>query len=310
MPRWLVTGGTGYLGRWVLERLRAAGLEGSTFVLGRRRPASWPESGYVACDLLDHESVRDGVAYACADYVIHAAGRTPPSDAETLYRTNTFGTDVLLRALENTGRRARVVVLGSAAELGPVPERWLPASETTPCRPADAYGLSKWAATRLALAGGAGLDVMVARVFNLIGPGMPANQALGRFARVLAAAPRGAEIGLDTGELSARRDFVDVRDAAEAVFEIALRGRGGRVYHIGTGCSRSIGEGLDILTSLSGLRVTLRAAGGRRGPADSRADIGRIVREIGWQPTTSWERSLGDLWSEEAGRGASVRVVA
>ena len=123
------------------------------------------------------------------------------------------------------------------------------------------------------------LEVMVARVFNPIGPGTPATQALGRFASRLAE-PGQDPLELAVGDLDSRRDFIDVRDVARAMVALATRGKAGLVYHVGTGQSHRVGDGLERLAQLSG-RVVQASVDpvlyDRRGPLDSRADIGRII---------------------------------
>jgi GDP-4-dehydro-6-deoxy-D-mannose reductase len=197
----------------------------------------------------------------------------------------------------------RVTLAGSAAELGPVPATALPVSETHRCVPAEAYGRSKWMASVAGLAERAPLEVNVARVFNPIGPGMPPTQAFGDFAERLRSSERDP-LTLLTGDLDVRRDFIDVRDAAKAMVAVALRGKPGLVYHVGTGESRTVREGLDRLIGLSrrSVRVcTDPARRARKGPGDSRADIGRIVEHTGWTPSIGFEQSVADLW-EEVGR--------
>ena len=92
------------------------------------------------------------------DVVLHAAGRTPPADPHQLYRANTRATVHLLDALRSAGRPVRVVLAGSAAELGLVAVEHLPVTEDHPCRPADAYGLSKWFASRAGRTAGPPLE--------------------------------------------------------------------------------------------------------------------------------------------------------
>jgi GDP-4-dehydro-6-deoxy-D-mannose reductase len=104
------------------------------------------------------------------------------------------------------------------------------------------------------------------------------------------------------GDLDSRRDFVDVRDVALAVLALAERGEAGAVYHVGTGQSHRVGDGLEHLIRLSGRDVRVRvdpevASGGGAGPSDSRADISRIVAATGWRPQVEWHRSLDDLWN-------------
>jgi GDP-4-dehydro-6-deoxy-D-mannose reductase len=264
--------------------------------MGRRCPRDWPAEHFVPADLIDPKSVASAVRSASPAVVFHLAGKTPPAPAEELYVSNTVATALLLDALRDRGTPARVILAGSAAELGPVDEDALPVGEGHPCRPADAYGLSKWLATTAGLAAGPPLEVVVARIFNLIGPGTPENQSLGRFAARLADP---ATADLIVGRLDTRRDFIDVRDVARACIALALRGRAGLVYHVGTGRSQCVGDGLDRLLQISGSPARVRTdpqLAAHAGPRDSRADIRRIVEHTGWRPQIPWEQSLDDLW--------------
>jgi GDP-4-dehydro-6-deoxy-D-mannose reductase len=148
------------------------------------------------------------------------------------------------------------------------------------------------------------LEVVGARIFNLIGPGLPTSQAFGAFAAGLCARDPDP-LTLSVGDLDSRRDFVDVRDVARALTALATLGQPGLVYHVGTGCSHRVGDGLDRLIHLSGRAVNVVVRPdqvGMRGPIDSRADIRRIVEHTGWRPEISWEQSLEDLWSEASAR--------
>lgn len=311
MPVWLVSGASGFLGRHLLGllgRWPAPAVE--VVAIGRRLPEGWPEGAFLPADLEDPPSLRRAVASARPEVVFHLGGRTPPADAASFYRANVGGTAALLDAVEGLEVPCRVVAAGSAAELGPVPESRLPVDERTPCRPESPYGLSKWFASRLTASRVGPVEGVVARVFNPIGPGMPGGQAFGRFAAALAEPGPDPKV-LRTGNLDARRDFIDARDVASALVALALRGRAGRIYPVGTGTSRSIAEGLDLLIALSGRRVTVEAGSTPSGPTDSRADIGAIARDTGWAPRIGFEESLADLWRSVADRriaSPSVRV--
>jgi GDP-4-dehydro-6-deoxy-D-mannose reductase len=286
----LVTGGSGFLGGHLLAAL---GEVDRVVTFGRHRTIV----EHIVGDIDDADAVRGAVERVQPRLVFHLAAALPPATARRLYRINAGGTANLLAAL--AGHRARLVLSGSAADLGPVPADRLPIAEDTPCRPVGPYAISKWCATRLALAAPGPLEVVVARLFNPVGPGLPASQALGRFARLLAA-PGPEPVRLSVGDLDARRDFVDVRDAASALIALALRGRSGQLYHVGTGRSRRVGDGLGALIRLGGRRVVLESNAHLRGPsspADSRADIRKVVAETGWRPAIPWERTIDDLWT-------------
>jgi nucleoside-diphosphate-sugar epimerase len=307
MPVWLVTGGSGFLGRHLLTVLdgpRAPGVD--LVVLGRRPPRNRRAEAFVAADLNDPAAVGQAIAATAPEVVFHLAGRTPPATAEEYYRANTLATVHLLDALRGLGRPARVVLAGSAAELGPLAAEDLPVAEDYRCRPADSYGRSKLLATAAALAARPPLEVITARIFNPIGPGLPRSQAFGRFAALLAE-PGPDALRLTVGDLDARRDFIDARDVARALLALAREGEAGTIYHVGTGQSHRVGAGLDHLIDLSGRAVTVEispqvAVLRGREPSDSRADIRRLTAATGWRPEVGWHQSLTDLW-DEARRG-------
>ena len=234
-------GATGFLGRHVLAALgewRTSGVEVVT--LGRRCPPQGTFHTFLKADLDDPASVHRAIGVAAPAVVLHLAGQTPPASPEQFYRVNTLATVHLLDALRACGGAARVVLAGSAAELGPVELADLPVGEDHPCRPSESYGLSKLLATAAGLAARPPLEVIAARIFNPIGPGQPPSQALGRFAARLA---EGHPMPLTVGDLDVRRDFIDARDVARALIALAEHGRAGWVYHVGTGQSRCVRRG-------------------------------------------------------------------
>ena len=301
MPVWAVTGGSGFLGRHLLAELRdKAGLE--VVAMGRRCPIDWRGEAFVEVDLSVPEAIETAIRSIRPEVLFHAAGQTPPANAETLYQANTLNTLHLLDALRAVGSPIRMVLAGSAAELGLVPVEDLPVGEEYPCRPAEAYGLSKWLATCAGLAARPPLEVMVGRIFNPIGPGLSPNQAFGRFAKILA---ESREKTLVVGDLDTRREFVDIRDVARALIAIAESGLAQNTYHIGTGKSVRIGDGLDHLIARSGREIEVRvdpALKSAPGPRDSRARIAKIVAQTGWTPRISFRQSMDDLWNERARR--------
>ena len=142
-------------------------------------------------------------------------------------------------------------------------------------------------------------------MFNPIGPGPSGSQVLGRVARQLASA--GGIPTLPRLDPNLRRDLLDVRDLAGAVEALADRGRAG-LYHIGSGQSVALAEGVERLVALSGRRVEWSPSTPSTGPLDSIAAIGRVRSEVGWSPAIDFETSLADLWTDAleacAGRAA------
>ncbi len=297
MPRWLVTGGSGFLGRHILAEWRRGQSEADRLLMiGRQPPPSGFPAGFERVDLCDREALSAAVGRFPPDFVIHAAGVTPPAESRSLELGNVQATDALVEVLERSGRPVRLVALGSAAELGAVPPERLPVGEDFAPRPLGDYGRTKLAATERVIGARSPVAGIVARVFNPIGPGQPKTQAFGRLCASLAS-PGPGTVRLTVANLDARRDFIDARDVARAVIGLAERGRAGEVYHVGTGQSRSIGDGLDVLIRQSGRNVEVDSHTAAEGLTDSRADPGKLIGQTGWSPAYSWEQSLGDQWN-------------
>jgi len=241
--------------------------------------------------------------------VVHLAGLSHVGESWTrmaeYFRVNVLGTENLLAAA--AGRR--VVVASSAEVYGAVPESEQPIRESRELEPRTPYALTKAAAERLALS----REAVVARSFNLVGPGQSARFVLPAFAAQLAAVARGErEAVLRVGNLSARRDFVHVDDGVEAYRLLAERGRPGEVYNLASGRAFSIGEALERLMAISGVRARIEVE-----PALTRevdlpllaGDAARL-RALGWEPRRGLDDALADLWAEASGSRGAVRASA
>jgi nucleoside-diphosphate-sugar epimerase len=196
----------------------------------------------------------------------------------------------------------RLIHLGSAAEYGHVPAG-NPVTESTDPRPVGPYGITKLAGTEIVRA--ARSDAVVLRVFNPIGPGMPASTLAGRVAAGLRGGD-GDDGEVRVGSLAAHRDFVDVRDVADAI--LAAAGSPGPlppVLNVGSGRATPLREVVTCLTEIAGpgRRIVEEATGGSARSAEvswQQADIGAIGRALGWAPATDLTTSLRDLWEDTA----------
>lgn len=296
--RILITGVSGFVGRRLAERCLADGDP----VVGTRR-ADEPEASTgidsVLADLLDEDSLVRAIEHAAPEVIVHFAGLSHVGASwkavGTYFQVNTLGTENLVRAAG-----AVPVIFASSAEVyGPVPENDQPIAEDRPLDPPSPYALTKAAAERFVLGAGG----IVARSFNLIGPGQSDRFALPSFAAQLAAIRRdGSEPILSVGNLSARRDFVHVDDAVDAFVVLARRAVAGErreVYNIASGVDRTLRQALDTLIEVSGIEATVRVAPERVRPVDVpllRGDATRL-NNLGWRPARGFDRAVADLWS-------------
>jgi GDP-4-dehydro-6-deoxy-D-mannose reductase len=294
MSRALVVGAAGFVGQHLSSALAQAQWE----VVGGGRsgaPHGWSHE-WVSCDLRSPEKVAKALAEAAADTIFQVAAPAP-GDFEALLDVQVAGTARLLDAVHASGRAARVVTVGSAAEYGSVQAGELPVDETVPLRPVSLYGVTKVAQTLVALR--PGVDAIVARLFNISGPGEPRSLVSGAFASQIAELERDGRGGpIAVGDLTPERDFVDVRDAAGALVALAERGVPGEMYNVCSGVPTSIGEVLELLTGQATVSVEPRFDPARAARTDVPRMVGsaaKLARATGWAPRISLERTLADV---------------
>lgn len=176
------------------------------------------------------------------DALIHLAGPLPTSDAQRCHLICVDGTRGLLDALDSFPD-VRLVGAGSASEIGTFPERRPCVDEQVSCNPLSEYAKGKLAQSEAILEWG-GISI---RLFNSTGPGQGTNVVAGRVIHQLA---QGAT-ELRIRETSSVRDFLDVRDAADA-FLLAAEQLGAGRYNVCSGQPRSIGELVDLACEVAG----------------------------------------------------------
>ncbi len=299
--RVLITGARGFLA----SPLEALWRGKARLYLARRTPGP----GIIPTDLSDPAAARALVRAARPDLVFHFAGLTRPVALDELWRCHVTATESLLSALAAEGRPVRVVSVGSAAEYGAAGGLRRP-NEDAEAEPLSEYGTSKLAQGLCALSFSRGpIEVLVGRIFNVLGPGTPENLAPGAFARQISLIEAGRqEPEMLVGDLSPRRDYLDRRDAAAALTALAARGRPGLVYNIGEGRSAPMRAILDGLLKASTARVRVVVDPSRLRPIQVRdlaADASRLRRDTGWRPRVPLARSLADTlawWRERTAR--------
>lgn len=246
----------------------------------------------------------DVIFHLAAQPLVTASHRDPWGTLETNIRMQ-------LNVLEGVARvnpDSRVLVVGSSEEYGLVSPGDNPIDEDTPLRPMNAYGLSKVAQDLMGQQYNHthGLHVVRVRPFNHIGP----RQRVGFVASDFASQIAGAELGLQpptikVGNLSARRDFSDVRDVIRAYVLLATLGEPGQVYNIGSGESHAIQEVLDALLAMSQAPIQVQQDPERMRPSDVPevvCDATRIRERTGWRAEIPFEQSLLDIleyWRKE-----------
>ena len=277
--RILVTGAFGFSGRHLIAHLRASP---DNVVIGVSRTAR-SEADHEVCDLLDPRDVARLVNRVRPERVFHLAG-TFTNDLRRDLDANVIGTHNLLQAIGRQNAEARVLLVGSAAEYGPVPVGLDSIPETQPLFPASVYGLTKMYQTLLGQrCVRLGMNIVFVRPFNLFGLEAPRNSLLGEIEHQVAELRSGVRSKIVVGDLSGWRDYLDADVAVQCYSLVMAHGDTGKVYNVGSGTAvlvRDVAARLLAIYGLAGTpieeRVGERIGLGNAAGDRIQADVGRL----------------------------------
>ena len=303
--RVLVTGGAGFIGSHVVDRLLAEGYEvavvddlssGSTANLEAADAAHGRaltfEQADITTDALDRLVARvrpQLVCHLAAQMDVRASVADPLHDASV----NVLGTIRLLEAVRRHGGHKVVFATSGGCIYGePAPDR-LPVREDTPGHAHSPYGASKRCAeeylhTYAALHGLAFTSLALANVY---GPRQRADGEAGVVSIFAGRMLAGEDVTV-YGDGGQTRDFVAVADVADA-FVRALRRADGLRCNVGTARQTSVLELVDRLGRLTGWQGRVHRADARQGELRHIAvDVALAARELQWTPSTSLDQGL------------------
>jgi dTDP-glucose 4,6-dehydratase len=297
----VVTGGTGFLGRWIVETfcaLNAARELGAQMFVTTRNAARFREE---APHLANDRAIELSTLPPRCDFVVH--GATPSAaelanDPRLLVDTIAATRDALELAIRCRARR--FLYMSSGAMYGPQPPELALLPETfrgahDALDPSTAYAETKRASELLcaAYAKQHGLEIVVVRGFSFIGPHLPLTDkfAAGNF---LASALAGRRIEI-RGDGTPVRSYLGTNDFAAWFWAILLRGISGRAYNVGSETPVTIGELAREAAQLADVPqpVTIHGAPpADRPPARYVPSTARAREELGVEETTDWRAAL------------------
>ena len=284
----MVTGSSGFVGTWLIRHLE------------ENRHSVVPGTA----DITDSAAITAEVTSAAPDAVCHLAGQANVGSSwhtvgET-FQVNAVGTLNVLEAARSMAVVPRVLVIGSADVYGTVSPRDLPITENTPLLPVSPYAASKVAAEFLAVQAflGFGTPVIRARAFNHIGPGQGEGFVVSALAKRIVEAQRDGSPVVTVGNLSARRDFSDVRDVVRAYRLLVESGTPGEVYNVCSGNEISVDEIAQRLMVLSGASLRFEASTEQTRSVDVpvlSGDATKLRATTGWEPQISMDHTLSEV---------------
>ncbi|MEU7718627.1 GDP-mannose 4,6-dehydratase [Streptomyces tibetensis] len=303
--RAVVTGGAGFIGSQLCEFLRAQG--------ERVTEVDLPH-----CDIGDTARLTRVLEQAEPDHIYHLAAqasvRRSWEDPAHTWRSNAGGTISLLEAARSASPQARVIVMSSAGVFdgtgidSPIDESRTPA-------PLSPYAASKLAVESVArhYLAAHGLRVIIIRPFNVIGRRQGPDYLVPSLAHRLVSVARSGRSHITVGNLDARRDFLDVRDAVRGLRLLMRNGRPGEVYNLCTGVGVPIRALVETMILLTGRPLRYRQDPDLVRGADAPSlvgDPGKTRGLTGWQATIPLATSLTDVLTEAATAGCTGQTGA
>ena len=306
--RVLITGITGFAGSYLADALKN---DPSVMLFGvARQPANLlPElHGQVHCfmgDLLSTEFVQTVLREVQPEVVYHLAGQASVAAAwsqpwQTM-QTNLQPQLNLLEGLISLQMSPHFLSVTSSKVYGDITAAEMPLTEETPLCPDNPYGVSKAAQDLMAQQYHLShrLPIIRVRPFNHIGPRQSDDFVTAAFARQIAM----IEAGLlppvvRVGNLTAQRDFTDVRDIVRGYIRLIEAGQPGEVYNLGSGRAVAIEQILTTLLDFSQIDIQVEQDPARMRPVDqpiSYGAIDKIEQQLGWQPQIDLKTSLQEM---------------
>jgi GDP-4-dehydro-6-deoxy-D-mannose reductase len=311
MKKYLITGFSGFVGRHFLEFLENNRIEAVVRGLDIRSPDfRYDCFEHIKCYFEETNLVCQGeverIIYEFQpDYVLHLASFSSVAfswkEPTISFQNNTNIFLNLLEAARKTNVSARILSIGSSEEYGDVDKEDLPLTEDHPLKPGSPYAVARVSQEFLSqiYTSGYGLDIVMTRSFNHVGPFQKDIFVVSSFVKqLLRMRNEGGNRELITGDPEIIRDFTDVRDVASAYYLLLTQGETGGIYNVCSGIGISLKEIIYKICDVLDIDVDIHVDPNLLRPNDNRIIIGsneKIRSNYGWSPKYVLEESLKDL---------------
>jgi len=312
MEKYLITGFSGFVSRHFLEFLESRGTHSSVLGIDMHEPKfdlrkfRRIKCGFESLDLMDDKRTQEVIYRFQPNYILHLASYSSVmyswKNPAWSFQNNTNIFLNLLEVVRLLNLDARILSIGSSEEYGNVSDKELPLREEQPLRPVSPYAVARVSQEMLSrvYVNGYGMDVVITRSFNHLGPGQNELFVVSSFAKQVAEASKKGlpSLEMKTGDLSIVRDFTDVRDVVRAYHLLLTKGSKGEVYNVCSGRGVTLASIVSQLSQKKGIAVTTLTDPKLVRPSDNRAIVGsneKISAAVGWKPEIALEQSLDDI---------------
>jgi len=236
-------------------------------------------------------------------FIVNLIGHIQESNPQDLYLKNVLPLISIAEAVRELGLHARILTMGSAAELGEAGQTEPVSGNRSPNVPTSHYGASKAAQTMAALvyAHRYNIDVVIARPFNIVGRDMSPDLVPACFVRQILSGSSSSDIPvIHTKDLTPVRDFIAIEDVVDAILLILTKSKSGESYNICSGTGTSIRAILELVlreAGISAYRIDENKSATSSGGISSSIGDNSNLRALGWTQQVTLEQSIRRLVS-------------
>ncbi|MCR5010969.1 MAG: GDP-mannose 4,6-dehydratase [Lachnospiraceae bacterium] len=300
----LITGASGFVGPYLAKAVRENLKYEVVGTIQNHNTDSFSEGEVRELDIMDPAAVLALLQDEHPQCIFHLAAQSSVSrswkDPAGTVSVNVKGTLNLLDALRQLEYRPKVILAGSGEEYGYVRPEEVPVKEEQFLRPGNIYAATKAGQNMMATvyAQAYNLQLIMTRSFNHMGPGQSPVFVVADFCRQAVRVEKGLQSPeIHVGNLSAMRDFTDVRDVVNAYTALAQFGLPGETYNVGTGKAVKIADILDLIIKISGADIKPVVDKEKLRPVDVpiiEPDVSKIYKATGWRPQIKLEQTIAD----------------
>lgn len=301
----LVIGAAGFVGNYLIDCIQEELL--CDVVATKLINENFCREDVEVCDLdiMDKSAIINLIRKYRPRYIFHLAAQSSVAYA---WKNPVFTAEVnvnggfnVIDAIRQLDYKPKVLLVGSGEEYGYIEESTKLIRESDVVHPGNVYAATKACQNMIATvySRAYGLDLMMVRAFNHIGPNQTATFVVSDFCKQVAMIEKGIQKPvIKVGNLSAKRDFTDVRDVVRAYVKIIQFGQGGETYNVGRGKAIAISDLLSMILSRSSVEIEIQVDVTRLRPVDVpiiEPDVSKIYAATGWKPMISLEDSIDDI---------------
>lgn len=299
----LIIGAAGFVGGYLINELDSSGYEVHATCLPTEKIEGSCTSHTL--DILDKDAVTAVLDEVQPDCIFHLAAQSSVSLSwkrpQLTADINVKGSINVLEAMREAKKQdMRLLLIGSGEEYGFIRSGACPLSEDEPLRPGNVYAATKACQAMLGeiYFRAYNMDIILIRAFNHSGPGQLPFFVISDFCHQISEIEKGNHAPeMSVGNLSAMRDFTDVRDVVRAYRLLNEKGVSGRTYNVGRGKAVAVNEILETALSMAECEIEVKQDPSKMRASDIpviEPDVSRILADTGWKAEITMEQTIRD----------------